>query len=59
MSFFRLIRSVWLTRGARADFNRSERHRRIADAYLDRSIARLDVADTILEAERTALMHRI
>ncbi|KMO13349.1 hypothetical protein [Methylobacterium platani] len=59
MRLLLLIRSVWLTRGARADFKRSERHRLLADAYLNRSIARLDVADAILEAERTALTHRV
>ncbi len=32
MRLLLLIRSVWLTRGARADFKRSERHRLLADA---------------------------
>ncbi len=59
MRLFRLIRARWLTRGARADYRRSERHRLMAEAYLGRSIARLDVADAILEAQRTALTHRV
>ena len=59
MTFLRLIRARWLMRGARADFVRSERYRLLADAYIDRSIARLDVAEAILEGERTALTHRV
>ncbi|KMO33877.1 hypothetical protein ACQVP2_34955 [Methylobacterium aquaticum] len=59
MSFFRLIRARWLMRGARADFDRSERHREIARAYCNRATARLDVADAILVEQRTALTHRV
>jgi len=59
MRLFRLIRARWLTRGARADFDRGERHREIAKAYCARATARLDVAGAILEDERTTLTHRV
>lgn len=59
MRLLRLIRARWLMRGARADFVRSERHRLLAEAYLGRSIARLDVSDAILEGERLSLTHRV
>jgi len=59
MSLFRLIRARWLTRGACADHHRAERHWQLAEAYMVRARARLDVAGAILEAERTALTHRV
>ncbi|MEE8627259.1 hypothetical protein [Methylobacterium ajmalii] len=59
VTFFRLIRARWLMRAARTDYDRSERHREIAKAYCARATARLDVADAILEAQRTALTHRV
>ncbi|TGD96196.1 hypothetical protein [Methylobacterium nonmethylotrophicum] len=57
MKLFRIIRARWLTRGACADHRRAERQWQLAEAYMVRARARLDVAGAILEDERIALTH--